>query len=439
MPIILTNIIGSLVLSIGSIYYARVALQNTEKLYKTKFIVACLTITVIYTIVFLNFEGSTRTIINFVSYVVIYKNLFKISASKAVLLTFTYSIMLIIPEIITLFIVSDILGFSKHFIYTRFAGSLECNTIICLGFILLTFLLKKYLQKLFKNKLDNNIINIIYIIGTFISIAIIFYKIIDTFQEITHSDTLVLIIMIVVFSTMLISYYNIKISKEKTASKYDKMLEFIKVYETEIEAQRVANHEIRNQFTTIRSMILDNVNTKEIIEYINEIYGDIRIINNQDYAKLTYLPANGIKGLLYFKIDEAKSKGINISVNISPKIKNSVITSLTTKEFKNLGKLLGVFLDNAMEACINTPEKVMGIEMYTNKTGIEIIISNSFSGNIDEKVGKERYSTKGKNRGHGLLLASNIVDENSIFELQREIVNIIYVQTIIIKNKKTES
>lgn len=438
MQSILSNIIGSLVLSIGSIYYARIALKDEEKIYKPKYILSIILLTTVYTIVFLNCEGGIRSIINFIVYVAVYRRLFNISVSKAILLTFIYSIILIVPEMITLFVASEILGISKHFIYTEFAGSLQCNTIICSGFALLIFIGQKHLQKLFSYKLESSIVNVIYSIGTFTCVVVVFYKIIEELQEITHFDTLILVIMIIVFITILMSYYKAKISKQKTVAKYDKMLEFIKIYETEIETQRVNNHEIKNQFTTIKSMMLDGVSIEGIVAYIDEIYGDIRKINNQEYAKLTYLPANGIKGLLYFKIDEAKSKGINVSVNISSKITNSIITTLDIKEFKNLGKLLGVFIDNAIEASIKTPEKAIGIEMYTTGGGVEIIMSNTFSGTIDEKVGKEKYSTKGKHRGHGLLLANNIIEQNSIFEIHREIINVIYVQTLLIKEQKNQ-
>lgn len=439
MQSILSNIIGSLVLSIGSIYYARVALQDKEKIYKPKYILSILIITTVYTIVFLNCEGSTRSIINFIVYAAVYRRLFNISASKAILLTFVYSIILIVPDLVTLFVAIDIAGINENYFYNAFVGSASANIIVCSVFVTLTFILQKYLQKLFSHKLENSIVNIAYSIGTFACIVVIFYNIVDMFQEITNSDTLVLVLLIIIFSAMLMSYYNARISKQKTVAKYDKMLEFIKIYETEIETQRVTNHEIKNQFTTIKSMMLDGVSSEKIVAYIDEIYGDIRKINNQEYAKLTYLPANGIKGLLYFKIDEAKSKGINVSVNISSKIANSVITTLDTKDFKNLGKLLGVFIDNAIEASAKTTEKAVGIEMYTTGSGVEIIMSNSFSGTIDEKVGKERYSTKGKHRGHGLLLANNIIEQNSMFEIHREIINVIYVQTLLIKEQKNQA
>lgn len=437
MQSILSIFIGGIVLTSTEILYGKITL-NSKFPKLTKMLPAILIVSALYTIVYFNLEGISKTAINFLIHIIYFKYLFEIKTSKSILLTFIYSIILIIPDLVTLFVAIDIAGISKEYYYNNFAGAFFANLIVCFGFMLLTIIIKKYLQKLFSYKLESSVVNVIYSIGTFTCVVVVFYKIIEEFQEITHSDILILVIMIIVFITILMSYYKAKISKQKTVAKYDKMLEFIKIYETEIETQRVNNHEIKNQFTTIKSMMLDGVSIEGIVAYIDEIYGDIRKINNQEYAKLTYLPANGIKGLLYFKIDEAKSKGINVSVNISSKITNSIITTLDIKEFKNLGKLLGVFIDNAIEASIKTPEKAIGIEMYTTGGGVEIIMSNTFSGTIDEKVGKEKYSTKGKHRGHGLLLANNIIEQNSIFEIHREIINVIYVQTLLIKEQKNQ-
>ena len=63
-----------------------------------------------------------------------------------------------------------------------------------------------------------------------------------------------------------------------------------------------------------------------------------------------------------------------------------------------------------------------------------MIISNTYNNEIDEeKIGKENFTTKGKNRGHGLLLVNQIVQKNNIFETKRNIKNDIYSQTIVVK------
>lgn len=279
MQSILNIFIGGLVLTSTEILYGKIAL-NSKFPKLTKMLPAILIVSALYTIVYFNLEGISKTAINFLIHIIYFKYLFEINASKSILLTFVYSIILIIPDLVTLFVAIDIAGINKTYFYSGFVGTAPANIIVCFGFMLLTIIIQKYLHKLFSYKLESNILNIIYLIGTFTCVVVVFYKIIEEFQEITHSDTLILVAMIIVFVTILMSYYKARISKQKIVAKYDKMLEFIKVYETEIETQRVNNHEIKNQFTTIKSMMLDGVSSEGIVAYIDEIYGDIRKINN---------------------------------------------------------------------------------------------------------------------------------------------------------------
>ena len=71
------------------------------------------------------------------------------------------------------------------------------------------------------------------------------------------------------------------------------------------------------------------------------------------------------------------------------------------------------------------------------KNDIELIISNTFENKINiDKIGIEKFTTKGKNGGHGLLLVKHIINSNSIFESNSEIINNLYIQKLKIKNNK---
>ncbi len=66
-----------------------------------------------------------------------------------------------------------------------------------------------------------------------------------------------------------------------------------------------------------------------------------------------------------------------------------------------------------------------------------MIFTNTYNYPIEkDKVGKEKYSTKGKNRGHGLLLVSRILKENDIFISETKITEKLYIQTLKIKDRK---
>ena len=221
----------------------------------------------------------------------------------------------------------------------------------------------------------------------------------------------------------------------KIKSDYDNLLEFLTIYEEEVENQRTLRHETKNEFLAIRAKICDKEKESEIINYIDEILGDTYSVKKEKYAKFGYLPANGIKGLCYFKVQKAEELGIKVSINISKKIKNSTVFDLDLKEQREFAKILGVFIDNAIEASSESEDKELGIEAYSNlENEFRMIISNTYNNEIDEeKIGKESFTTKGKNRGHGLVLVNQIIQKTNIFETKRNIKNDIYSQTIIVK------
>jgi len=163
----------------------------------------------------------------------------------------------------------------------------------------------------------------------------------------------------------------------------------MKQYEAQIENQRIIRHETKNQLLTIKSKIVDKDKQKETLKYIDKILGDNDIKFDQEkYAKFQYLPSNGIKGLFYFKTMEAEKNKVMVDINVSPEIEKSYLKDLNTKNFKELGQILGVYLDNAIEASYISRDKKMGIELYVLDQNIEIIISNSYDNKIDDKVVK---------------------------------------------------
>ena len=205
-------------------------------------------------------------------------------------------------------------------------------------------------------------------------------------------------------------------------------------YEDEVEKQRILRHETKNAFLSIKAQLTDKAETKDIINYIDSILEDDVKIKNEEYAKFKYLPVNGIKGLCYYKIQEAENRNIKVSINISSRIKKSSLSKLSVKEIKELGKILGVYLDNAIEASVKSDDKKLGFEAYLIDDKVKIIISNTYKGELaKEKIGNVTYSTKGKNRGHGLLLVKEIVSNNKMFDIDTEITDSLYIQSLTIE------
>lgn len=379
--------------------------------------------------------GTIKTIITCLLYASLFFSIFKIKLSKSIFTSIVYVILLVIPDLLILSTAIYILGVSKEYYYSDFASSLLGNISVCLCLVIITYVLKKPLKKLINYNLSTNKKIIVMSSITLVMLAIFFYNLIKTFEF--NNNIITYLAIIVMLICILLYLFKQKIENEKISKKYDELLDVMKSYESDIEEQRTLRHETKNEFATIKCKLQDKENNKTIIEYIDSVIGEKEKAGSTKYSKFKYLPSNGLKGFFYYKFIEAEKKGINVSINISKQIENSFLKDIETKDFKDLARIIGVYLDNAIEASSTSEDKKLGIEMYLIKEKIEIIITNTFNNEINlDKIGKESFSTKGKHRGHGLLLVNKILSENNMFEAKNEIRENIYIQSLKIKDNK---
>ena len=430
---IINDFTGNILGAIGVFLFAKIILNTPIKVTKRRLIIDFILSIISYTITMMYFTGTIKTLFMVITVYAFIKDIFRETIKKTIFLSFLYIILLIIPDLFMLVFITKILGLSKEFCYDVFAGSIIGNIVTQVLLIVMTLVIKTILRKIIKTEISNNIKIITLSIVTFICIAIFFYIFAKEFR--IDGSSIPYLIAIIVFSIILFSLIKQTIDNYKLTNEYDKLLEFMTTYENEIETQRILRHEVKNEFRTIRAKICDNQENKEIIEYIDEIVKDKYEVDKEKYAKFGYLPPNGIKGLFYFKTQEAEKRDINVAINISKKVKDSIIYNLNVKQQRDFGRIIGVVLDNAIEASSESKKKQLGIEIYVNlESEFKLIISNTFNNKIEEtKIDKERFSTKGKNRGHGLLLVKQLVEKNNNFEIKTDIKNDLYIQTITVK------
>ena len=230
-----------------------------------------------------------------------------------------------------------------------------------------------------------------------------------------------------IFIVFLVVYFREKNKNAILNERFNSLFDYLQTVEDILETEQLSVHEFKNQLTVIRGMS-DN---KKINDYIDSIVmvQDLGIEYNSDLRKL---PKGGLKGLLYYKCVIAKKKNLNLLININ---KNSCNTlkDMSIEDIKILSRLLGVYIDNAIEASEISTLKNLSIEIYNKHDKVNIVISNSIVEGLDiSKFHKKGYSTKGKNRGNGLYLVSKILKNNHDFEVSSNIINDYYVQRIII-------
>lgn len=407
--------------------------EKSKKNIKLKNILILILFAILHTIINLYLDSSIKTLAICLLYTMYFYIIFDKKVYKSIFSAVLYIILLVIPDLLTLTIITKILNMSKEYYRIHIAGSILGNIIISIIMIIMVCLLRKPIKKVVNYKLSSNMKIIMVSVLTLATITVFFYSLISNYRQ--NNNIFAYLLLIGTLMIMLFYLIRQKMDNENMFKKYDDLLTIMKNYESDIEEQRTINHESKNELLTIRSKLSEE-NDKELCSYVDSIIGDKKSVKSAKFSKFKYLPSNGLKGFFYYKFIEAEKKGIKVSLNISKLVENSYLGDMKTKDFKDLTRIIGVYLDNAIEAASTSKDKKLGIEIYEVKGIIQIIISNTYDNAIEkDKVGNERYSTKGKNRGHGLLLVKRILNENNRITSETKITDSLYIQTIKINEK----
>ena len=126
---------------------------------------------------------------------------------------------------------------------------------------------------------------------------------------------------------------------------------------------------------------------------------------------------------------------IKYKLNISRDVRTTDLINLDEDIILKICKILGVFLDNAIEAVKHLKKKEIFIEIYSLNNYLCIDITNNFKGNLDlDKISNTKYTTKGDGHGYGLTLVNDILSEdNNKLENEKSINRDTFTQTLKIK------
>lgn len=170
-------------------------------------------------------------------------------------------------------------------------------------------------------------------------------------------------------------------------------------------------------------------------------YFDEHIVPMKDKLKTRSIKMNGIeklkvreiKGLITTKIIQAQEKRIPISIEVPDEIDR---ISMNTVE---LSRIIGIIVDNAIEASENLEEPLINIAFIDNDESVTFIVMNKCSDDIPKihELFEQGFSTKGDNRGLGLSTLKELTDSNENVLLDTVIENGYFVQKVEINNKES--
>ncbi len=153
---------------------------------------------------------------------------------------------------------------------------------------------------------------------------------------------------------------------------------------------------------------IENRDVDELRKFFEtKIFPTKNLIDQGDF-KLNQLGNIGvleIKSLLSAKMIYAHESGIDVTIDIPDKVNSLLMDTV------DLARILGIFLDNAIEAALETEQPQIGLNILQNQNGVSIIISNRFRDNgvVLHKLKQKGFSTKTGHQGIGLSNAQKII------------------------------
>lgn len=429
----LLNVILSVCITSIMSYFSILNISNQKK-NKSDFIIYNLIFILLFTFSCLYLEGLTKLVFSIISIIVsLYLSLFKKDISNSVYYAFAYEILASISEIlISLFILLifklDGSGYSN--IPYSLLISFVLNNILVILFSKIR-VISKNIKKINLSIKKNNKDWIYIILIMILMVLFITFNKYNMQSSLEYYISIVFVVFVVVSFVYVI--YN-KFQKQAIEEKYNESMEYVLRYEKIINEQGKKNHEYNNQLMVIKGYINK---PERLSEYLDEVIGEHKTGQNYTVKQLGFLPDGGVKGLLYHKLSKMEDNNIKYYLYVDQNLKDKDIESFDLKTYRDLTKLLGVFLDNAIDAALKSEEKEIEVELKDKDDCLLLTISNTYDKNTDiNKVGKSGFTTKGVGHGFGLSIVKDIAKTNSEIETFSSKESDKFIQTAMIYFKK---
>jgi two-component system sensor histidine kinase AgrC len=351
---------------------------------------------------------------------------------KTIFSVFFAYLLVMVSEMILAIIISLLFGNSEELVKT-----FGLNFLVNVGINILPILIinnkkiclkiRQYIETL--RNIKNSSIIVVLITGLLFVGAFLYFI---YFKPNIVSLLLVNFVFIVLYSYVIYRYFKDLTTTSTIMKEHQDIMLNLNEYERMYEIMRMNNHENKNQLLVIKGMI--NKNNKKLLKYLDDITNTGNNDDDEWFLKLRKIPIGGLKGLFYYKILSMKEKNINVSFHVSKDIKKEELTNLSEETNAVICKIMGVLLDNAIDAVTDLKEKNISLEIYNENNYIVICIANNYEGNIDfSKFGEKGFSTKGSNRGHGLSIVKQLLAKNNNIENEHQIMGNVFQQKIKIK------
>ena len=428
MSLIIIKIVGSLIMAISGFFMLRNLIGNDEKILNFYNLMSIILIVIPIFILYEKKYSLLLTVCIYLAAIFAYKRIFKMTLEKSVLSTSAFMIFTGLIDAL----LSTIEPYFFSYEQVRLIPEISILNNILIGTLAILITDIKYVQLKFRefcNKVDTDesLSKIIFVILSVLIVAVLYYNITNIFKlNLTYTITIISIVIFFILYYFYIVQYN---KYEKLNNEYNFLFDYVQNFENWIDDEQMYRHELKNNLSMIRNM----TKNKKIINKIDEMLKFSIIIDEQAIEDLKNIPKGGLKGLLYYKVALAKNKNVKLIIEVSPKV-NTLLKKISEKHLRQLCIVLGIYLDNALEAAEISKKKTVTLEVYELNKVINFAISNTYKELLPLKTMKKKgFTTKGNNRGKGLYFVNKIINKTKWLKSEQIFLNDYFIQKISIK------
>lgn len=374
-------------------------------------------------------------IFTIVLFIILYK-IKKIDITKSLIIAISFSILQFC--FICLYTYILLWGFNIN-LYQFNINSILCDLAIILSSSTIVAITKLSELIIFKRlDLQSFFTNLNFKhLGALLSISLIStipYFVISVVSKVSYMNDyfIAICINLVLINTLVFIYINSYIKKDSLEKENTELSVDLESLSSVVDGTRALKHDFNNIFQAIHGY-LENKEYETLELYVSKLMKDCQTINTLSLINKNTFNDQGVYSLVGSKILIATS--LNIKFDIDCMIDFSKISF----DKVNLVRILGILLDNAIEASSKANEKIILFDCRHDlkKNATIIKISNSYDNSLEintTNIFKKGFSTKRVKSGIGLWETKQIINKTNNSQIFTNIEKNKFVQTLVIED-----
>lgn len=311
--------------------------------------------------------------------------------------------------------------------------------------VVVSFIIKKIVNRLksgYAGKYNNSLFLMIVCNAVLLSILILVNNWVSRVNNWNATIQRVNIIIYVIYAVimLIVTWFIFKAGRVVSEAEQEKkQLENLVEYSEQIESMYTDLRSFKHDYVNIMSTMAGYFESKDyegLEQYFNDNIVPVSKKLSRDNYRLNQLKNIeniAIKGLISSKLIYAHEIGIDVYIDIMDPIDSFYVRDV------DLGRILGVYLDNALEAVKECSDKRIRFNITKTDKNICIVIANTYNSQVEIPLGminKKGYSSKGNNRGLGLYNVDIIASKYSNIFKYTKIEDGFFIQQIEIRRNR---